>query len=61
MSAHKQDGRGDVDVWEVENVFFSVLAALGLNPYLTDKGGEGRDGARRRIVPPGFFEFLSSI
>ena len=38
---------------EVENIFISVLASLGLNTYPRDKGGKGWDGARRRFGPRG--------
>ena len=59
-SARKQKARGDVDVCNFEKDFFSVLAALGLNIYLRDKGAEGWDGARRRILPRGSCEILRS-
>ena len=38
----------------------TVLASLGLNTYLRDKGGEGWDGARRCILPRGSCEILKS-
>ena len=60
-SSRKEKARGDVAVCNFEKDFLSVLAPLGLNTCLRDKGGEGWDGARRRFVPPGFFEFLLII
>ena len=57
-STRKQKTRGVEAAGDVENVFLSVLATLGLNTYLRDKGGEGWDGARRRFARRVSLEFF---